>query len=148
MLMMTKVLILTHLAVTLMLVGLIWTIQVVHYPLFESVGAERYVAYQAGHQWRITLVVLPLMLVELATVGLLVLLRPAGVSPALAWAGALLLALIWGSTFFLQVPQHSVLDRGFDAAAHRLLVSTNWIRTIAWSARGAIALIMVARLLR
>jgi hypothetical protein len=33
---------------------------------------------------------------------------------------------------------HAVLGRGFDDAAHERLVTTNWIRTLAWSARAAI----------
>jgi hypothetical protein len=141
---MTKALLLTHAAVTLFLVGLIWTIQIVHYPLFAKVGLENAVQYQAEHQWRITVIVLPAMLLELATSGLLIFIQPAPIPSWLIWLGALLVVIIWGSTFFLQVPQHSVLDRGFDPIAHALLVSTNWLRTLAWTARGAIAFYMLS----
>jgi hypothetical protein len=142
-----KWLILTHAAVTLFLVGLIWTIQLVHYPLFNQVGSDNYVSYQAGHQWRITTIVLPAMVLELATAGLLLLARP----PELPlWAivlGAVLVGVIWASTLFIQVPQHAVLDRGFNEQAYRALVSTNWIRTAAWSVRGGLALWLVSRLM-
>ena len=52
---------------TLFMVGLIWMVQIVHYPLFDDVGQENYVRYQQRHQSNITYVVAPVMLVELAT---------------------------------------------------------------------------------
>jgi sugar (pentulose or hexulose) kinase len=44
--------------------------------------------------------------------------------------------LIWASTFWLQVPQHLRLSEPYDSYAQQLLVQTNWIRTLAWTARG------------
>ena len=125
---------------TLALVGLIWTIQVVHYPLFGRVGDEQYVEYQAEHMRRITWVVGPLMLAEVVTSFLLLVLAPTN---PLAIAGFGLVVAIWLSTAVLQVPCHSKLTRGFDADALAKLVGTNWIRTIAWTARGVIALLML-----
>lgn len=116
--------------------GLIWVIQVVHYPLFARVGAEGYRDYQLAHQSLISLIVGPAMLVEaLATAAILLTRRDA---PAVA--AAALLAIIWASTAFLQVPMHNALANGFDAQAHARLVDTNWIRTVAWTARGVLAL--------
>ena len=136
-------LLISQLASTLPLVGLIWTIQLVHYPLFEVVGEETQLEYQKRHMSRITWVVGPLMLVEiLAATGLWML------APADPWAlsGAVLVAIIWTSTALIQVPCHAKLVEGFDARAHRRLVDTNWIRTIAWTLRGAIVLIMATSL--
>jgi hypothetical protein len=56
-----------------------------------------------------------------------------------------LVSVIWMSTWIWQVPAHRRLDAGFDAAAHRRLTRTNWMRTAAWTARSAIAVAMVAR---
>lgn len=144
---MDKAIVLTNVAATLFLVGLIWTIQMVHYPLFAQVGSENYVAYQAGHQWRITVIVLPTMILEIGTAFLMILLRPAVMPAWAAWVGAALVILIWASTFFLQVPQHSILDRGFDMRAYELLVNTNWVRTVAWSLRGGLMMWVVTRML-
>jgi hypothetical protein len=36
-----------------------------------------------------------------------------------------------------------VLAQGFDAAAHDRLVQTNWLRTLGWTARAALAAWMV-----
>ncbi len=125
--------------------GIIWFVQVVHYPLFSSVGGSAFAAYQAGHTRLTTWVVAPLMLLELATALLLFRVRPPGATDAALWLGLVLLAVVWASTFFLQVPRHELLATGFDAAAHRALVLTNWLRTGAWSARAALVLWLAAR---
>lgn len=127
------------------MVGLIWLIQIVHYPLFQQVGEQQFRGYSADHQRLITYVVLPLMLVELATTTLLAFSRPPGTSQALAIAGLLLVLLIWASTFLIQVPQHSKLLASFDPNVCRQLVIGNWIRTIAWSIRGILTAWMVWR---
>ena len=128
-----------HYAVTWALVGLIWTIQMVHYPLFAQVGPEHFVAYHRRHTREITLVVGPLMLAELVTAALLVL---EGNRDPWLLASLPLLALIWISTGFVQIPLHNTLTTGFDAHAHRRLVTTNWWRTAAWSARGVCIMMM------
>jgi uncharacterized membrane protein len=137
-------LLLAHAACTWFMVGLIWIVQVVHYPLLSMVGRAGYRDYQLAHQKRISVVVLPVMLGELALSAWIALSPPAGLERWAGWAGAGLLLIVWLSTFVLQVPQHRRLEDGFDARAHALLVGTNWIRTVAWSLRGVLALVMIA----
>lgn len=142
-----KLVFLIHLLATLVMVGVIWTVQVVHYPLFAGVGADGWPAYEAAHQRRITPVVGPAMVVELVTAVWLVLARPAAFP---AWAvvlGAGLVGVIWASTAFVQVPLHAALSGGFDPDAHARLVATNWVRTAAWTVRGALALWLAWRIL-
>lgn len=140
-----RTLLLVHLGATLFMVGLIWFVQVAHYPLFAMVGGDSFAAYAKLHARLTTWVVALPMLAELAT-GLLMLHRPpAGVPVWVVGLGAVLLALVWISTWGLQVPQHEVLARGFDVAAHEKLVTSNWLRTLAWSGRGALVLWMVGR---
>ncbi len=138
-------LLLVHLAATLFMTGLIWFVQLVHYPLFPGVGIPGWTAYAAAHARRTRWVVGPPMLVEAITALLLVLRRPPAVSTSWAWIGLGLLAVVWLSTAFVQVPRHRLLAGGFDADAARALVATNWLRTLAWTARAALALAMVAR---
>ena len=137
---------LLHLLATLTMLGAIWVVQVVHYPLFAGVGEAGWAAYEASHQARITWVVGPLMVVELATAVWLVVDRP----PALpAWSvvlGAALVGVVWASTAFVQVPLHAALGGAFDGDAHARLVATNWVRTAAWTIRGGLVLWMAARL--
>ena len=139
---------LTNLAATLLMTGVIWVVQVVHYPLFAGVGAEGWPSYEAAHQGRITLVVGPLMVAEFATAVWLVADRPDGVPPWAVLAGAGLVGVIWASTAFLQVPLHGALGGAFDADAHSRLVSTNWVRTAAWTARSGLVLWMAALVAR
>lgn len=135
---MSRWLLAANVAPALFLTGLIWTVQVVHYPLFAKVGADYFPAYEAAHTGRITMVVGPLMVAELAAAAALVFARPAGVPAWAAWTGLALVGMIWGSTAFLQVPRHGELAAGFDAGAHAALVATNWIRTWAWSLRSGL----------
>ena len=132
---------------TLFLVGLIWMVQVVHYPLFDAVGEQNYVDYQKRHQSNITYIVAPMMLVELATAIMLLWFPMDGVDKSLVYAGIGLVALIWLSTAFIQVPCHEKLVKGFDPSAYKWLVNSNWIRTIAWTARGGLVTWMMVRVL-
>ncbi len=136
-------LLLLHAAATCALVGLIWTIQIVHYPLLDGVGADDFDAYHRRHTTAITWVVGPLMLTELGAAVLLLSAAPAGVAPALLWSGLALVALLWAITAFVSVPLHQRLGSGFEAAVHRRLVQTNWFRTAGWTVRGALALAML-----
>lgn len=124
------------------LTGLIWTIQVVHYPLFGLVGA-RFCEFEEQHKRRIGYVVGPMMLTESAAAILLVWYRPAFVSQGAAVAALLLVGVIWISTATIQAPCHDRLSQGYDGKIERRLTLSNWIRTIAWTAR---ALLLTAAL--
>ncbi len=142
-----ELVLLLNLLATLVMVGVIWTVQVVHYPLFAGVGEGTWAAYEAEHQRRITLVVGPTMVLELVTAVWLVLARPEAVPAWAAVAGALLVGLIWASTALVQVPLHAALGGAFDEAAHARLVATNWVRTATWTVRGGLVLWLTWRLL-
>ena len=133
-------LLLLHTAATLTMVGLIWFVQLVHYPLFQAVGKAAFSDYEQAHQQRTTWVVAPLMLVEVLTSFLLLGAGLEGADRVAAWTGFALLVVIWTSTALVQVPLHQHLTAGFDPTRARQLVESNWIRTLAWSARGGIAL--------
>lgn len=143
-----KILLLAHVAATLFMTGVIWIVQVVHYPLFAKVGAAGFAAYEADHARLIITIVFPAMTIELLTAIGLVWARPSAVPAVLVWTGLALVGVIWLSTAFLQVPMHSVLSSGFEADAHRRLVTTNWIRTVAWTLRSGVVLAMLVPLLR
>lgn len=132
-----------HALATCMMAGVIWFVQIVHYPLFGAVGEDRFADYEQRHQARTGIIVGPLMLAELAAAIILLAMVPAGVPRWMPLVGMVMLALIWLSTFGVQVPLHQKLSRGFDARAHGLLVATNWGRTFLWTARGVLALVML-----
>ncbi len=140
-----KYVLLAHLAATLFMVGVVWFVQVVHYPLFSRVGSKKFSLYSEAHSRLTTYVVGPPMLIEAATALLLVFRRPEGVSLAATLIGLALVAVVWLSTALLQVPRHTALGSGFDQRAWSWLVLSNWVRTVAWSARGVLVLWMAAR---
>ena len=135
-----KLLLVAHAFVTLFLTGLIWFVQVVHYPLFDRVGKREFARYEQQNTRRTGLVVGGPMLLELMLAVVLAW-SPGGTA---AWCGLGLLGIIWLSTAVWQIPMHRRLEQGFDLAAHRQLVRGNWIRTIAWSLRGLLAVLMLA----
>lgn len=143
-----KLILLSNLAATLYMTGLIWCIQIVHYPLFARVGKEGFADYEIAHSNLITPVVGLPMLVEVVTAGLLLFFRSPAIRPSETIVSLVLVVVIWLSTMFLQVPQHTILSSGFDATAHQFLVNSNWLRTIAWSLRGALVLWMTAKMMR
>ena len=122
-------------------------VQIVHYPLFDDVGEQNYASYQQRHQTNITFIVGPMMLIELVTAVMLAFYPIDGIDKSMVYAGIGLVALIWLSTAFIQVPCHEKLVKGFDLAAYQWLVNSNWIRTIAWTARGALVTWMLVRVL-
>ena len=128
-----------HAAATLFMTGLIWFVQVVHYPLLRRLGATDTAAYAREHARRTGWVVGPVMLVELALA-----LTLAARGGPVAWLALALLGVIWASTAGIQVPLHRRLAVAPDPEAINRLVHTNWIRTGAWTLRAPLALAMAA----
>ena len=134
---------LLNISSTWFMVGLIWLIQIVHYPLFKFVGKNEFQVYHNGHSVLITPLVGTVMIIELISSIFLVIFPPKNVSFTVSTIGVILVFIIWASTAFLQIPQHNILANVYELEAHKLLVQTNWIRTIAWSMRGFLLLYML-----
>jgi hypothetical protein len=137
-----------HAAATWYMTGVIWMVQLVHYPLFARVGEATFTEYQRAHVAGMTPVVLPAMLIELVCAATFAF-RPHLIhQPISARVGFALVLALWASTFLVQVPLHDRLLLGFDAQAHGWLVATNWLRTALWTLRGLLAGDMLLRALR
>lgn len=121
-----------HLFATFAMTGIIWFVQIVHYPMLGRLPRENFSALEREHCDRTGFVVAPPMLVEAFT---LVWLLLCGFDSPLFLFTAALLGVVWLSTFGLQVPLHRALLGGWNDTAHRRLVLTNWIRTAAWTLR-------------
>ena len=130
---------------SLYMTGLIWFVQIVHYPMLADVPEESFVEFERIHQERTTWAVGPVMLLEVFTALAMFVYRPDGVPPWAPWAGLLLLLLVDGSTAVFFGPQHGRLLAGFDPTLHRQLVDWNWIRTFGWTARGLLLLWLLKR---
>jgi hypothetical protein len=122
--------------------GVLWTMQILNYPLLRLVDPEAVPEYEQVHNRRFGLVVLPGVAVAAAcSIGLLVD-RPSTVPLWAPVAVGTLLLVVTASTAALQAPQHTRLAMRWNESPHRLLVRSNWIRVAAWSAAGAICLWM------
>ncbi len=136
-------LLLVHAAATWFMVGLIWVIQVVHYPLFRLVGESSFLDYERGHTRRMGAVLALPAVTEMTTAAALVFVRPESVGLALVFGAGALLAGIWIMTGLVQGPTHGRLSVGYDRALIDRLVTSNWWRTIGWTVRGALVAVMV-----
>lgn len=132
---------------TAVMVGVIWFVQRVHYPLLALVGTDRAAGIAIEHQRRTGQVVgLPMAVEGVSTLVLLVE-RPDAVAVVWPWAGAALLAVALGCTVLLSVPRHARMATDPDDEVGRSLVRTNWPRTVAWTARGAVGAVMMIQVL-
>ena len=130
------------------MVGMIWTIQLVHYPLFADVGPDSYVAFQAEHVDRIgPFLLVPWLLEGLTLLGVLWLAffgdrRDLRVPAAI---GAVAMAVVLVISGFWSAPAHGDLADGFDAAVHDRLMTANLVRSFAWTICGVAATWVLAR---
>ena len=131
------------------MVGLIWTIHTVHYPLFAHVGESTYVAFQSQHVDRIgKLLFLPWLTEGITLLAVLVLaffgnqrnLRLPAFLNGVGMAIALIISGFWSA------PAHGDLADGFNAAVHDRLMTANLVRSLAWTLCGVSAIWIVTRL--
>ena len=142
----SRTLLVIHLAATLFMVGLIWTIHYVHYPLFAYVGESTYASFQAAHVERIgKLLFVPWLIEGITLIGVLALaflgthkvLRVPAVINGAAMAVVLMISGFWSA------PAHAKLADGFDTSIHDQLMTVNLIRALAWTVCGICAMWMV-----
>lgn len=135
------VLLLANLTATLFLTGQVWFLQVVHLPLLLRTAGIDFAAYAKAQRLRNTWLMAMPMLVELIT-GAWLLVTP--FPHRAAFHAFLLLAVIWIVTLAWIVPLNSRLTRGYDEDIIRILIRSNWIRTVCWTARAAIMIWITA----
>ena len=113
------------------LVVLIWLVQLIIYPSFCHVDGARLQAWHQRYVERITWVVGPLMLAQVAII-------LAQLYVVLSWSLVLSLGMVglcWLSSFGLSIPCHRKIEQGQGTAdVLERLVQTNWPRTILWTA--------------
>ena len=120
-----------HFVSTSLMVGIIWVIQLLHYPAFNFIKESDYVEFQHFHMQRISFIVVPVMILELFSAFMLV---------YYLWSNLLILCLIillfiWLITFVFFTKLHQSLLDGYDKKIVDKLVKINWSRTVLWSLR-------------
>lgn len=140
-----RLLLLLNFTAAVFLAGLIWTVQIVHYPSFGQVPKAAWAAFHAAHTRRMSHVVLAPMVAELALAGWLAWAGRAALPGGSGWWSLALVGLVWAVTFFISVPFHDRLALGYDYIAIDGLIRTNWLRTLAWTARAGLLGWLLAR---
>ena len=141
-----RLLLLANLGLAAVLTGLIWTVQLVHYPGLALVGKAEFARYHAAHTARMGALVGPLMVLELLLAGWLAWAGRAALPHGAGWWSLALVLGAWAVTFFISVPFHNRLAAGgYDYITIDGLTRTNWLRTGAWTLRLGLLLWLAAR---
>ncbi len=120
--------------------GVIWVVQLVHYPSFSYVGEDMFPRFHRRHVMAISLVVVPLMLGEFLC-GLYLAFTNVTYAAWVQWVCVCIIALTWLATFCILVPLHVKLNKGKDPILIRKLTKTNWIRTGLWTIKTVLILV-------
>ncbi len=122
-----------HLIFTSVMVGVIWLVQVVHYPSFNFIDKKFYSDFQNFHIKKISFVVVPVMSLELVSGLVLIFLDHRQSTPSLISFGILILIWIITGLFFAKA--HQDLTAGYNREIVERIIKLNWIRTLLWSIR-------------
>lgn len=131
---------LLHFAATAALVGLIWIVQIVSYPIMLRVSEGDFKEYHPFHCDRITFVVGPLILAETGTA--IWLWTQGFTEPLFLWS-MIPLVMTWMSTALIQVPLHLKSERHYSLQSIQRLIHTNWIRTLSWTSRALLIAVLL-----
>tara|TARA_B100001109_G_scaffold163738_1_gene133360 strand:- start:29 stop:400 length:372 start_codon:yes stop_codon:yes gene_type:complete len=114
------------------MVGVIWVIQLVHYPSFKYVNESDYIIFQKYHMSNISYIVFPVMFTELITALIILFFGEKSLFFVLS---LICLFLIWVITGVLFTKYHSILKEGKDLMIIEKMIKANWIRALLWTMR-------------
>ena len=136
------------LGLTLYMTGMIWSMQVLEYPLFALVGPKEFPAYHRRHNRGLPVFVILPSVAALVSAVVLIFTRPAHLSQWSAIVVAAIDVIVVAVTVAREAPLHGKLDReGYSAPVIRQLVRGNWIRTLLWTANGLFLLALTIQLI-
>ena len=111
-----------HFISTSLMVGIIWVIQLLHYPAFHFIKEIDYVEFQHFHMQRISFIVVPVMILEFLSAFILVYYIQSNL--LILCLGILI--VIWLVTFVFFTKLHQRLLNGYDKSIVDKLVQINW----------------------
>ncbi len=125
--------------------GNMTSLQIQHYGIYRYVGKEDFKSYMAANNKAALIpAILPGFLMLILSVVLLFV-RPAFMTFPEAIASLALNGIAFFSTFKWQRKlQADMANKGYDEAKIKLLLSTNWIRTIAFILLGILTISILA----
>ncbi len=129
--------------------GLIWTVQLVHYPTFAWIPADKFPAYPKFHAFRIFWITAIPMTLELAGAIWLFFVDTSELGLVNEWLKVNLFGVLalWLATLLVSMPLHNKIQKEYSLDACQQLARTNWIRTLIWTARSTMWLYLLYHLL-
>lgn len=124
-----------HLVSTSIMVGVIWIIQLVHYPTFLFIDKQKYMKFQEFHMSRVSYIVMPTMIAELFSGIYILFYNNVLMVNTFFLLASFSLLLNWVITALVFVKIHNGLLIKYEKNIILLLVKLNWLRTILWSLR-------------
>lgn len=121
--------------------GVIWLIQMIHYPSFLLISPSSFIEFHHKHTTAMSILVGPVMVIEFISAILWVSLDRS----VATYSNLGLVIALWILTFFVSVPLHNQLADQFDVSVIEKLILTNWPRTILWTAKAALVLFQVSK---
>ena len=135
------------LGLTLYMSGMIWSMQMLEYPLFALVGPKEFPTYHRRHNRALPIFVILPSLAALVSAIVLIFTRPARLPLWSTIVVAVIDLLVVVVTVAREAPLHAKLDRdGYSETVIRQLVRGNWIRTILWTANALLLLALTVQL--
>ena len=124
--------------------GNMLTLQIQHYGIYPSVGEENFKNYmRANNKSAVVPSIVPAMLLMLVNI-ILIFSRPAFLPRSIAILTFLLNVIAFISTITWQRKlQGDMAETGYDEIKILLLISTNWIRTLAFFIQSVIAVAII-----
>lgn len=132
-----------HLVSTSFMVGVIWIVQLVHYPTFLFIDEQKSYDFQKFHMSRISYIVMPAMTTELFSGIYIYIYSNMAIDSNLFLLALTILIINWVITALVFVKMHNKLLINYKIEIISLLVKWNWLRTLLWSVRLILLLRMV-----
>ena len=129
----------SNLIVSSILLGLILVIHFVHYKSFNFIEIEKFVEFHKFHTKNISFLVIPLMIIEVV-ISIIICYFYFSI---LSLINLSLVALIWITTFLLQVPSHNKLSTGKSITEIEKLVSGNVFRVYLWFFKAIVSTLII-----
>lgn len=115
---------LAHCFCVFYMTGVIWIIQIVHYPLMKFVSEPGWMKFHKAHTSLITWVVAPPMIAQAIT----------SIFTGQYQAPLVFLSLaVFLVTLIFSIPIHNQLAKEFKNENLKKLILMNWIRTLIWT---------------
>ena len=124
-----------HLVSTSFMVGVIWIVQLVHYPTFLFIDEQKSYDFQKFHMSRISYIVMPAMTTELFSGIYIYKYSNMAIDSNLFLLALTILIINWIITALVFVKMHNKLLINYKIEIISLLVKWNWLRTLLWSVR-------------